>query len=81
VLSDRYNPTSYRQAIARACKAAGLAKPWTPYQLRHWGATKAAEVASIEVAQAMLGHSSIETTRGYIKVNERRAAAAAKKFA
>ena len=53
---DCYNHGSYRQAIQRAAKAAGVPK-WNPYQLRHLAATAIREALGVEAAQAALGHS------------------------
>lgn len=78
----RYSTDSYRRAIERACKRAGLSidQWWTPGQLRHNAATHITESESIEVAQLLLGHSQIETTLIYNKVHDKRAATAAKKL-
>jgi integrase len=68
---QHYTPSSYRVAIARACRAAGIAA-WTPYQLRHNRATDLASTEGLEVAQRMLGHTSISTTMRYVEVTDRR---------
>ncbi|MEM9913484.1 MAG: site-specific integrase [Planctomycetota bacterium] len=36
---ERYEASSYRNAVHRACKAAGV-DPWTPYDLRHTAASR-----------------------------------------
>lgn len=62
---DRYTTDSYARAIARACKRAGV-PVWSPYRLRHTGATKIANSVSLGAAQAVLGHRCITTTMGYV---------------
>jgi integrase len=74
---DRYTASSYRRAIERACDAAGVPR-WTPYQLRHAGATEVCSRTTLEVARVILGHRSIETTeRYYVHVARAQVAAAA----
>ena len=59
-----YLRLSYAQAIRRACAAAGVPH-WSPGQLRHTAATTIRRDSGIEAAQAVLGHSRIETTQLY----------------
>lgn len=61
---ERYDVASYRRAIKRAAKRAGVA-PWAPNQLRHAFASEVRRVAGLDVTQALLGHSSRSTTEGY----------------
>jgi integrase len=49
---------------------------WSPNQLRHNAATYIVEHESLDVARAILGHRSIETTLRYVKVHDDRAVAA-----
>ncbi len=63
-----YDTDSYRRAIARACEKAGIGR-WSPNQLRHSAATRIRKEMGIEVAQAVLGHRSVETTQVYAEVN------------
>jgi integrase len=58
----------YRRAIALACLRAGIPE-WTPNQLRHAGATRIREQASLDAAQVILGHSTIATTQIYAERN------------
>ena len=74
---DRYTQDSYRRAVARACKRAGVTQ-WHPYQLRHLNLTEIRDVLGVEHAQAMGGHSRIDMTEVYAKQSERRAIEAAK---
>jgi len=60
-----YNANSYKNAIIKAAKRAGV-DHWTPLQLRHTGATYIAEKYGMEMARIMLGHENIETTKIYI---------------
>lgn len=68
-------PQSVAQAITRACKRAGI-PPWHPHQLRHAVATIVRDRCSIDAAQALLGHSSIDTTRIYARLDKAKAIAA-----
>ena len=63
---DHYDHSSYRQAIHRSAKAAGVAR-WNPYQLRHLAATTIRDVLGVEAAQAALGHSHPQMTQHYAK--------------
>ncbi len=61
---DRYSVGTYAQAIARACKKHGI-PAWSPNQLRHSAATRIRKEYGIEVAQVVMGHSSLRTTEIY----------------
>ena len=65
-----YSKDSYNRAITRAIEranAAGVLMPhWTPYQLRHEALTQIRAKYGIEVAQAVAGHRSIDTTQIYL---------------
>ncbi|MBU6174490.1 MAG: tyrosine-type recombinase/integrase [Planctomycetes bacterium] len=74
---DRFDVHSYRRAIDRACKKAGV-PTWHPYQLRHLAGTLVRDVLGPEAAQALLGHSNIRMTEHYAKLSERKAIEAAK---
>lgn len=63
-LSDRYSRRSYRQAIVRACRRAGVAE-WSPLQLRHRAATDIRARFGLEAAQAVLGHARADVTQVY----------------
>jgi len=67
-----YNKDSYRQAVAYAIEKANRHLPdgekipyWTPYQLRHAAATAMEEESGLDEAQALLDHSSAQTTKRY----------------
>lgn len=62
---DTYTRAAYRRAIIRAAERAGV-EAWSPHQLRHTAATEIANSESIHVAQAVLGHAAITTTRRYV---------------
>lgn len=62
--ADQYSAQSYRQAINRAAKKAGVPH-WFPYRLRHLTATMVLAALKIGDAQALLGHSSVLTTYRY----------------
>jgi integrase len=61
---ERYNRRSYRQAIIRACKRAGV-PAWTPLQLRHTRGTEIRRAYGLEAAQVVLGHAKADTTEIY----------------
>jgi integrase len=58
----------YGAAIRAACGLAGI-KPWSPNQLRHSGATRIRQQASLDAAQVILGHSNISMTETYAERN------------
>jgi integrase len=67
-----YDKDSYRQAVEYAIKKANKTLPpdqqiphWTPYQLRHTAATAMELEQGLDEAQALLDHSSADTTRRY----------------
>jgi len=79
---ELYTKDSYARAISRACEIAfempaGLSRReksawrkdhcWSPGQLRHNAATTFEREFGPDVARAILGHSSIETSRIYIE--------------
>lgn len=72
-----YDKHSLGRAISRACKKAGV-PAWHPYQLRHLAGTMVRDALGCEAAQALLGHSSMQMTQHYAKINEQKAAKAAK---
>jgi integrase len=64
VPSEKYNRRSYRQAIVRACKKAGVPE-WSPLQLRHTAATEIRAKYGVEAAQVILGHARADVTQIY----------------
>jgi integrase len=72
---ERYTTKSYALAIRRACDKAGV-PCWAPNQLRHSAATRLRREFGLDVAKAVLGHSSVLTTQVYAE-QDRAAAAAA----
>ncbi|MCH8823483.1 MAG: site-specific integrase [Planctomycetes bacterium] len=72
VPGDYYTSTSYRRAIARACKEAEVPN-WHPHQLRHNYATRIRRDFGLEAAQVMLGHQRADVTQIYAEVNTTRA--------
>jgi integrase len=60
----RYSRASYRNAILRACKRAGV-PPWAPNQLRHTAATAIRARYGLEAAQAVLGHAKADVKQLY----------------
>ncbi len=85
---DRYIPTSYCRAIARACGQADFAAKeqkrlppdseriiprWHPHQLRHNFATAVRKQFGIEIARILLGHRSAAITEIYAEVDRTKA--------
>ena len=75
----RYNKDSYRQAVHRACKKAGV-EPWNPNQLRHTAATRIRAEFDLETARTVLGHGSVSTTEIYAEQDTKKAAEVARKI-
>ena len=64
-MNPRYNRHSYRVAVQRACRRAGVAV-WSPQRLRHTRATQIREAfRSIDAAKAVLGHTDTRVTEIY----------------
>lgn len=74
-----YDTASYRRAIRRACLDHRIPR-WSPNQLRHARATFLRATCGLDVAQAILGHSSASTTERYAAPLGKAAADAAKQF-
>jgi integrase len=65
LVNPRYTRHSYRVAVQRACRRAGI-PVWTPRQLRHTRATQIRhEFGTIEAAKAVLGHADTRVTEIY----------------
>lgn len=62
--SELYDRRSYRQAVVRACKRAGVTA-WSPLQLRHTAATLIRSQYGLEAAQLFLGHEKADVTQIY----------------
>ena len=67
-----YNKDSYRVAVEYAINKGNKTLPeeeqiphWTPYQMRHTAATVMEEKEGLDEAQALLDHSSANTTKRY----------------
>jgi integrase len=61
---QRYTRHSYRTAVQRACKRAGI-PVWSPRQLRHTRATLIRRAYGLEAAKAVLGHTDTKITEIY----------------
>ena len=71
-VTARYNRRSYRQAIVRACRKAGVPE-WSPLQLRHAAATAIRARYGLEAAQVVLGHAKADTTQIYAERDQAKA--------
>jgi integrase len=60
----RYTTGTYRNAVRRAAKAAGVPH-WFPHQLRHSAVQRAKAHDGLEGARAYVGHTIIKTTEIY----------------
>jgi integrase len=60
----KYTRHSYRVAVQRACKRAGI-EAWSPRQLRHTRATAIRKAFGLEAAKAVLGHTDTKITEIY----------------
>ncbi len=69
---EKYATGSYRTAIHRACRKAGVPK-WSPNQLRHTWATYVEKMYDKETARIILGHKSVDTTQIYIDRDRKKA--------
>jgi integrase len=70
---ERYDKNSYKQAIERGCRKAGV-PIFKPNQIRHTYATKVRKEFGLDTAQVMLGHSKADVTQVYAEVNREVAA-------
>lgn len=68
----RYTRESYRKAIARACRKAGV-PTWHPHRLRHSFATRMRKAHGIETARILLGHKSPAMTLVYAEADRAKA--------
>lgn len=71
---DRYCVDSYRQAVQKACRKAGV-PAWHPNQLRHAAAAEIREKFDLERARATLGHTQAGMTAHYAQSADGRLAA------
>jgi integrase len=76
---SRYTVDSYRVAIARACKRAGVPH-WHPHQLRHTKATEIRREFGLDASRAVLGHRSPAVTEVYAELDVSKEAAVAEKI-
>ena len=70
--SEFYNKDSLRQAVEYAINRGNKTLSaeeqipyWTPYEIRHTAATAMEEESGLDDAQALLDHSSAQTTKRY----------------
>jgi integrase len=72
VPAERYNRRSYRVAVVRACRKAGVPE-WSPLQIRHTAATTIRAMYGVEAAKVILGHTKVETAQIYAERDMARA--------
>jgi integrase len=68
-----YSTGTIRQAIERACDAAGVPR-FTPHRLRHLAATRARAELGVDVARALCGHTLASVTEIYSREVDRQLA-------
>jgi integrase len=80
---ERYTPLTYCQAITRGIARAnrdaerigsGAVPHWHPNQLRHNAGTRLRREFGLEIAKALLGHSSVVPTQIYAERDQAAAA-------
>lgn len=67
-----YTVSTYRTAIARACRRAGITE-WHPHQLRHAAATALRRDFGLETTRVILGHRSAAVTTMYAEADQQKA--------
>ena len=67
---DHYTRHSYAQAIARACKKAGVPH-WHPHQLKHVCGTDVRKKFGLEASRAYMGHTKLSTAEIYAEKDMR----------
>ena len=70
---------SYRRAVHRACKRAGV-QQWSPSQLRHTSGTAVREKMGLEAAQVHLGHARCDVTQVYAETSQAKAIEVARRM-
>ena len=76
-IRESYSVDSYRRAVERAAKRAGV-DHWTPHRLRHTRGTEVRARFGLDAAQAVLGHRGADVTQVYAEVDLRKAAEVAR---
>jgi len=68
-IGEFYDRNSYRKAVGHAIRQANKAgqkvPKWSPYQLRHAQATALEKEGKLDMAQAVLRHTTVNTTKRY----------------
>src|SRR5207244_4338657 len=72
-LGGRYTVGSYRTAVQRGCRKAGV-PVWHPHQLRHATATEIRREYGIDASRVVLGHRSPAITETYAELDASKAA-------
>ena len=69
---ERYSTSAYGRVIHRGCRKAGVPL-WSPNRLRHTAATRLRKDFGLDVARAILGHSSPAVTEVYAELDREKA--------
>lgn len=76
---EMYTNDSYRRAVHRACKKAGV-HAWNPNRLRHSSATAIRKEYGLEAAQVILGHAQADVSQLYAEKDKQLAVEVARKL-
>lgn len=75
----QYTVHSYRRAIHRAAKRAGV-EQWSPHRLRHTAATTIRSEFGLDAAKVILGHRGVKTSEIYAELDLNKAVQVAKQI-
>lgn len=78
-VGEHYTTASYRRAIHRACKTAGV-EQWGPHRLRHSAATALRREFGVELARLVLGHAHLNVTEIYAEADREKIVDAIRKI-
>jgi len=78
-VGEVYTVHSYRRAIERAAKKAGVER-WTPHRLRHTAATEVRRQFGLDAAQSLLGHKHASVSEIYAELNTAKASDIARRI-
>lgn len=76
---NQYSVDSYRKAIQRAARRAGVER-WAPHQLRHSAATTVRKQFGLDACQAVLGHRGAKVSEIYAELDTAKAKEVARRI-